>query len=98
MEASSHALDQHRITAVDINSAIFTNLTHEHLDYHGTLQHYAAAKEKLFSEFALENAIINLDDPFGNTLIEKYQQQYSIYTYTINDIAPIKSSPSKHFC
>ncbi len=71
MEISSHALDQGRVAGLDVACAVFTNLTQDHLDYHGTMADYAQAKEKLFSIPTLENAIINLDDSFGRELAAK---------------------------
>jgi UDP-N-acetylmuramoyl-L-alanyl-D-glutamate--2,6-diaminopimelate ligase len=71
IEISSHALDQGRVTGLDIRSAVFTNLTQDHLDYHGTMGEYAAAKAKLFKFPQLENAIINFDDAFGRELAMK---------------------------
>ena len=65
MEVSSHALAQNRADAIHFDIAIFTNLSRDHLDYHGSLEAYAAAKEKLFAEWPLGTAIINLDDEFG---------------------------------
>ena len=65
MEVSSHALDQGRIAATHIRFAIFTNLSRDHLDYHGDLRRYADAKALLFQRRGLEAAIINVDDPFG---------------------------------
>src|SRR6185436_8143148 len=72
MEVSSHALDQKRVLGVEFDVAIFTNLTRDHLDYHGTMENYFAAKQKLFK--ALEQgskkaaAVINIDDAFGARL------------------------------
>jgi UDP-N-acetylmuramoyl-L-alanyl-D-glutamate--2,6-diaminopimelate ligase len=68
MEVSSHALDQHRVAGVRFHSALFTNLSHDHLDYHGTLEAYAAAKARLFDWPGLRHAVINVDDEFGRTL------------------------------
>ena len=65
MEASSHGLDQGRVNGVAFDCALFTNLTHDHLDYHGTMQAYGEAKARLFDSPALETAVLNLDDPFG---------------------------------
>jgi UDP-N-acetylmuramoyl-L-alanyl-D-glutamate--2,6-diaminopimelate ligase len=65
MEVSSHALDQDRVTGVRFNTAAFTNLTRDHLDYHGTMEAYGAAKERLFGWPSLANRVINVDDPFG---------------------------------
>ena len=68
MEVSSHALDQHRVSGTDIHCAVFTNLTQDHLDYHGSMAEYAEAKAKLFQQSGLEHAVINLDDAFGREL------------------------------
>jgi UDP-N-acetylmuramoyl-L-alanyl-D-glutamate--2,6-diaminopimelate ligase len=68
MEVSSHALDQGRIDGVHFKVGMFTNLTRDHLDYHGTMDVYGAAKAKLFAWPGLEAAVLNLDDPFGHTL------------------------------
>ncbi|MEO0435807.1 MAG: UDP-N-acetylmuramoyl-L-alanyl-D-glutamate--2,6-diaminopimelate ligase [Pseudomonadota bacterium] len=63
LEASSHALDQGRLNAIDIDTAVFTNLTRDHLDYHGDMRRYAEAKAKLFRFKSLRAAVINGDDP-----------------------------------
>ncbi|MCE2572072.1 UDP-N-acetylmuramoyl-L-alanyl-D-glutamate--2,6-diaminopimelate ligase [Motilimonas eburnea] len=65
MEVSSHGLDQHRVAALPFNTAIFTNLTRDHLDYHGTMAAYGAAKRQLFDFASLEHKIINCDDELG---------------------------------
>jgi UDP-N-acetylmuramoyl-L-alanyl-D-glutamate--2,6-diaminopimelate ligase len=68
MEVSSHAIDQDRVGAVRFNTAAFTNLTRDHLDYHGTMEAYGAAKARLFHWPSLANRIINVDDSFGAQL------------------------------
>jgi UDP-N-acetylmuramoyl-L-alanyl-D-glutamate--2,6-diaminopimelate ligase len=68
MEVSSHALDQSRVDGVRFNTAAFTNLTHDHLDYHGSMDAYGDAKAKLFDRETLEVRVINVDDPFGAQL------------------------------
>jgi UDP-N-acetylmuramoyl-L-alanyl-D-glutamate--2,6-diaminopimelate ligase len=68
MEVSSHALDQHRVAQVNYRTAAFTNLTRDHLDYHGTLENYGAAKAQLFTRPELVSRVINVDDAFGRTL------------------------------
>ena len=68
MEVSSHALHQDRIAGTEIACAVFTNLTQDHLDYHGSMADYAEAKAKLFQQAGLKNAVINLDDAFGREL------------------------------
>jgi UDP-N-acetylmuramoyl-L-alanyl-D-glutamate--2,6-diaminopimelate ligase len=65
MEVSSHALDQSRVNGVRFHTAAFTNLTRDHLDYHGTMEAYAAAKARLFAWPGLAHRIINVDDAFG---------------------------------
>ncbi len=68
MEVSSHALDMRRVAGTRFRSAVFTNLSPEHLDYHGDMEQYFAAKARLFtSEFA-DSAIINVDDEYGRRL------------------------------
>lgn len=73
MEVSSHALDQGRVNAVDFDLAVFTNLTRDHLDYHGTMQAYGAAKARLFAWPGLRAAIINVDDAFGRELVAQLE-------------------------
>ena len=68
IEVSSHALDQQRIAGVRLDTTVFTNLTHDHLDYHGTIEAYGAAKARLFSWPGLRHAVINSDDAFGREL------------------------------
>ena len=68
MEVSSHALDQHRVADVRFRVAAFTNLTRDHLDYHGTMEAYGAAKARLFSMPHLESCVFNVDDAFGAQL------------------------------
>src|SRR5690606_15404064 len=68
MEVSSHALDQGRLNGTPVSVAVFTNLSRDHLDYHGDMESYLAAKAKLFQGAALSLAVINLDDPAGETL------------------------------
>lgn len=68
MEVSSHALDQNRIASVRIDTAVFTNLSRDHLDYHGTMEAYAAAKQRLFSVPGLRHRVLNVDDNFGRKL------------------------------
>jgi UDP-N-acetylmuramoyl-L-alanyl-D-glutamate--2,6-diaminopimelate ligase len=68
MEVSSHALAQTRVDGVHFDVAVFTNLTRDHLDYHGDMEGYGAAKARLFQRPGLKAAVINLDDAFGATL------------------------------
>lgn len=68
MEVSSHALEQSRVAALAFDVAAFTNLTQDHLDFHGTMDRYAAAKARLFTELRPRHAVINVGDAFGATL------------------------------
>ena len=68
MEVSSHALDQGRVAEVRFGTAAFTNLTQDHLDYHGTMQAYGAAKARLLAWPTLTARVINIDDAFGREL------------------------------
>jgi len=68
MEISSHGIDQNRALAIKLNTAIFTNLTRDHLDYHGSMENYGEAKRQLFLQSNLKNAVINMDDRFGRQL------------------------------
>jgi UDP-N-acetylmuramoyl-L-alanyl-D-glutamate--2,6-diaminopimelate ligase len=69
MEVSSHALDQYRVHGIPYRSAVFTNLTQDHLDYHGTMERYFGAKRKLFESLDSSSwAVVNIDDPRGHEL------------------------------
>ncbi|HET7547538.1 MAG TPA: UDP-N-acetylmuramoyl-L-alanyl-D-glutamate--2,6-diaminopimelate ligase [Usitatibacter sp.] len=65
MEVSSHGLDQERVAGIAYDVAVFTNLTRDHLDYHGTMEAYAEAKYRLFSATGLTHAVVNVDDAWG---------------------------------
>src|SRR4029078_9083506 len=67
MEVSSHALDLHRADSVHWAAAVVTNLTQDHLDFHGTMDEYFAAKRRLF-EAGPAVAVVNVDDPYGRRL------------------------------
>jgi len=92
MEVSSHALDQHRIDAVAFDIAVFTNLTRDHLDYHGTMDAYGAAKAKLFAWSGLYAAVINIDDAFGYELAAHLPKPVQRLRYAIeNDDAELRA-------
>jgi UDP-N-acetylmuramoyl-L-alanyl-D-glutamate--2,6-diaminopimelate ligase len=65
MEVSSHGLDQERVAGIKYDVAVFTNLTRDHLDYHGTMEAYGEAKFRLFSARGLRHAVVNVDDEWG---------------------------------
>lgn len=87
IEVSSHAIEQERISGVEFNYFVFTNLTRDHLDYHGTMESYAAAKKRLFFDFSHPEkppcAIINLDDAFGCKLFAELQIKK--YGYSVDE-------------
>ncbi len=93
LEASSHGLDQGRLSGTPISVAIFSNLTRDHLDYHGTLQNYAQAKARLFAFPHIKHAILNQDDPAWITMQQalnnKFQgeinDQPTVWTYSLQN-------------
>ncbi|WP_457599832.1 UDP-N-acetylmuramoyl-L-alanyl-D-glutamate--2,6-diaminopimelate ligase [Hydrogenivirga sp.] len=70
-EVSSHALDQLRVWGTEFEAVIFTNLTQDHLDYHGDMESYFRAKRRLFSDYSYRFAVVNVDDPYGVRLAEE---------------------------
>ena len=89
MEVSSHALHQDRIAGTEIQCAVFTNLTQDHLDYHGSMVDYAEAKAKLFQQAGLKHAVINLDDAFGRELAMNLlaKEGLKIWAYALSSSA-----------
>ncbi len=85
MEVSSHALDQGRVEGVSFNVAVFTNLTRDHLDYHGTMEAYATSKARLFGFPGLEVAVINHDDPTGRELVRTVGRSVRVMTFGLAD-------------
>src|SRR6266481_6775002 len=87
MEVSSHALAQERTRDIDWNVAVFTNLTQDHLDFHGTMENYFEAKAKLFEQLPQQEkkkkpvAVINIDDRYGQKLIQKIDNRVSVVTF-----------------
>ncbi len=70
-EVSSHALELGRVSGTRFAVAAFTNLTQDHLDFHGHMEAYGAAKRRLFTDYTVENAVINIDDEFGRSLADE---------------------------
>lgn len=96
MEASSHALDQHRLEGCAFEAGIFTNLTQDHLDYHRTMENYYNAKKKLFEQCRL--GVINLDDEYGVRLLAEigcetvtYSAQNDLADYTAKSVEKHRS-------
>lgn len=88
IEVSSHALAQGRISGFKFKTAVFTNLTRDHLDYHANMENYYLTKKQLFLLDGLENAVINLDDEYGQRLVQELQiekPELKIFSYSINN-------------
>jgi UDP-N-acetylmuramoyl-L-alanyl-D-glutamate--2,6-diaminopimelate ligase len=93
MEVSSHGLDQGRANGVEFDVGIFTNLTQDHLDYHGSMQLYGEAKKKLFEFPSITTAVINVDDDFGRSLADSLGRRVDgpnciTYGFTDADLSP----------
>ncbi len=92
MEVTSHALDQHRVAHCRFDVAIYTNLTHEHLDYHRDMESYYQAKAKLFRMLKPGAvAVINLDDPYGLRLVEEVPHGVNLLTYGFAPEAAVRA-------
>ena len=98
MEVSSIGLEQGRLNGMKIDVALFTNLTRDHLDYHGTMQRYETAKSLLFDWPTLSHAVINLDDAAGRRLIPRLVERgVDVIGYSANDADETKiESPIAH--
>lgn len=90
MEVSSHALDQKRVRRIDFDTAVFTNLQHDHLDYHLTFENYFQAKHKLFENLLSPHnhkparcAVLNADDEYGRRLMQELQGKVDVVTYAL---------------
>jgi len=90
MEVSSHAIDQHRISALTFTGAIFSNLTHDHLDYHKTFEKYLKAKKKFFDDLPSNAfALTNIDDKNGNVMLQNTKAHKK--TYALKSMADYKA-------
>ena len=98
MEVSSHALAQERTRGLEWDVAVFTNLTQDHLDFHGTMENYFESKAKLFTELAQQKkkqkpvAIINIDDRYGAQLLGKIDKNISVTTFGMGARADFRAS------
>ncbi len=95
MEVSSHALDQQRVLGCEFDAVIFTNLTRDHLDYHGTMERYFEAKQRLFLGLGegtkKTSAIINIDDPWGRRLAADSRIQASVLRFGCGSDADVRA-------
>jgi UDP-N-acetylmuramoyl-L-alanyl-D-glutamate--2,6-diaminopimelate ligase len=98
MEVSSIALASNRVRAVRFRVAALTNLTQDHLDYHGSMQAYGDAKAELFTSYAPGSAVINVDDPFGQSLVARVRapvvrvSRRTSATSQEADVAPVSAT------
>ena len=98
MEVSSHALAQERIRGLEWDVAVFTNLTQDHLDYHGTMENYFESKAKLFTQLAQQQkkrepvAVVNTDDRYGEQLLDKIDKKISVITFGMGVRADFRAS------
>ena len=98
MEVSSHALALERVRDIEWDAAVFTNLTQDHLDFHGTMENYFEAKAKLFKQLPRQEkktkpiAVINIDDRYGQKLIAKIDNKVSVVTFGTGLKADFRSS------
>jgi UDP-N-acetylmuramoyl-L-alanyl-D-glutamate--2,6-diaminopimelate ligase len=98
MEVSSHALAQDRTRGIEWNVAVFTNLTQDHLDFHGTMENYFEAKAKLFTRLAGQKeknkpvAIVNTDDRYGQQLLDRIDKSLAVITYGMGLRADFRAS------
>jgi len=98
MEVSSHALAQERTRGLEWDVAVFTNLTQDHLDYHGTMKNYFEAKTKLFEQLAQQQkkkkpvAVINIDDRYGQQLLQRIDKKVSVVTFGMGSSADFRAS------
>jgi len=91
LEVSSHSLEQNRVDDVDFNITVFTNLTHDHLDYHKTMDNYFNAKSKLFIDLGTNaSSVINIDDSFGRKIFNSLDSNK--ISYGLDEGADISAS------
>lgn len=90
MEVSSHALAMSRVTGVEFRLAVFTNLGHDHLDFHGDVESYFAAKAALFTTARPDHSLVNVDDAYGRRLVADIEG--AVTTYSLGDIDDVRRS------
>lgn len=95
MEVSSHAIDQNRIEAIDFDVVAYTNLTRDHLDYHGTEVAYAAAKAKLFTDYNVGRQVLNADDPRPALILGQSGRGVDRIGFSLSDQAQVVALVSK---
>jgi UDP-N-acetylmuramoyl-L-alanyl-D-glutamate--2,6-diaminopimelate ligase len=98
MEVSSHALAQERTRGLEWDVAVFTNLTQDHLDFHGTMENYFEAKARLFTQLPEQQkkrkaiSVINIDDRYGAQLVDRLEKKAAVITYGMGARADFRAS------
>ena len=101
MEVSSHAISQSRVNNIEFDVAVFTNLTQDHLDYHGNLQRYFETKASLFTSLLRSQikkravAVVNVDDRYGSELLARLPKEMRVITYGVSSRADFRASNFK---
>ena len=93
MEVSSHSIEQSRVKGVAFAAGIFTNLTQDHLDYHGTMAAYAAVKKRFLTDYPIKDLIINVDDHYGRDWINELSHRPSVFAYSLQRVALPRTVP-----
>ncbi|HEV8572990.1 MAG TPA: UDP-N-acetylmuramoyl-L-alanyl-D-glutamate--2,6-diaminopimelate ligase [Actinomycetota bacterium] len=92
MEVSSHGLDQHRVGGARYACSVFTNLSQDHLDYHGTIEEYYRAKARLFTPEMSDRAAVNFDPPEGRRLVDEIGRSLPVLTYGAAEDAEFRAT------
>lgn len=96
MEVSSHSLALHRVDGTRFTVGVFTNLGRDHLDFHGDMESYGAAKARLFTPEFCDRAVINVDDVFGAQLARTVDGSVDVIAYSRTDVTDVSISPVSH--
>lgn len=99
MEISSHAIDQGRVAGAIFDTAVFTNLTRDHLDYHKTIEGYVDAKFQFFQSSGLKHAVVNIDDSYGPQLIDSLPPGLKIVVFSVKqDLSKLNKKDVSFVC
>lgn len=91
MEVSSHGLHQGRVNGLKFDVGVFTNLSHDHLDYHGDMDAYGEAKRLLFTGHGVRHAVVNIDDEFGRRLCREMSREINLLSYGTSEDATVQA-------
>lgn len=96
MEVSSHALDQYRVEGIRFQTAVFTNLSRDHLDYHQTMQSYAEAKQALFARSDLARVVVNSDDEYADKMLAVVPASVEVVRYALRSDAEFQATDLRY--